>query len=387
MYRNGILLLVLLFFMSLTACTNGSGNTPTPGTPENLTLTTIGPNHVKLNWSIEPTKLDSFIIERSENNLEFSPIASVNAETFEFIDDGISLDTTYTYQVYASFKKERSDPATSESYSHPNIETCNTPMSAPAEPTSIFYDIPVSGLTYTYENSYFNTDSKGAFTWDGSTPVHFSIGYIDFGYLKAGDKAGLMSIARNYNADTRVTINNLLRLLTTIDEDNDASNGIQISCQASLAFGEIDPTLNYDAFAQQETVYRLTNGTPLLSASDARTRYERYLYQDYVGHYEANWSVVVEGIVPISATIPFDINRNGDITNIGESITKAKLDPHKDYRLQIVDLAPLVLVNLGFYKLEIDANIRPDKTIEGEVILKNAILGDIKGNVWGGRIE
>ncbi len=91
-------------------------------------------------------------------------------------------------------------------------------------------------------------------------------------------------------------------------------------------------------------------------------------------------------MIPVGATIPFDLDINGTIYNTGESVIRATVDAHNNYHMKIVDLAALLLINLGYYEIEISAYIRPDKTIDGEVTLKNGVFGNTKGTVRGQRV-
>lgn len=385
--KTGVFVFILLSVLALSGCERDIEPEPPPEAPQNLELDPSGPHHVKLTWTSASSKKERFVIQRSDNGNKFARIAEVSPRAHEFIDDGVSPDTSYIYRVYAENHFHRSEPVASEEYRHPYLDACNSPSPTYQGTTATFYDFPVSGLNYTNGSTYSITDGNGAFEWDQASDIRFSLGYVDIGYLKAGDKAGLWPLSRNSGDTTNTTLNNLLRLLFVLDEDGDPVNGIQLPCDMSLAYGEINPSTDYDTFAQQETVIRLAGGTPLPSQSTVRTLYLHQLFRDYTGHYELTWGIFSYGQLVLSATIPFDLNKNGTIQNTGESIVEASINPHDDYHLHIVDLAALLLVELGYYELEIDANIKPDYTLEGEVVLKSFLLGDSKGKVWGGRVE
>lgn len=380
--KKGAIVFAVLLLSSAAGCRSHGAPSAVPPAPENLELDPTGPHDVALTWTPPASGVQTFVIRRSVDGNEYVQIGEAASE--RFMDHGVSPGATYVYQVSAANTVGESEPAISDQYRHPYLDACNDPLAAQEDPLVSFYDFPVSGLTYLHEGEYSITDANGAFGWDRSGDIPFSIGYVHLGHLRAGDKVGLRPLARNLGGDPNPTLTNLLRLFIALDEDRDATNGTQLPCELSLAYGEIDPAADYATFAQQETVIRLTRGAPLPSAATAQDIYQRSLFRDYVGHYTLTWRVVIDGILPLEATIPFDIDEHGKIRNTGESIVDATLDPHGDYRLKIVDLAALALSGLGYYKLEIHANIHPDQTIDGEVVLKG-LIGDSEGRVWGGR--
>jgi hypothetical protein len=379
--KKGVLVLAV-WLVSTSGCGGHDKPPPPPPAPENLKLDPAGPHQVELSWTTAPSEGRTFIIERSENDTAYAPIGESSLPSF--VDTGVSPEASYVYEVYAQNRSGKSAPVFSGEYRHPYLDACTAQPPAQDEPTVRFYDIQVGGLNYLQAQQFRVTDSGGSFQWDRYGDIPFSIGYIDIGTLKAGDKVGLRPLIRNQGGDIKPALTNLLRLLIALDEDAQPSNGIQLPCELSLAYGEIDPTSDFAEFARQETVARLTGGTPLPSAQEAKTIYQQSLFRDYVGHYALTWRILIDGILPIEATIPFDINEQGEIVNTGESIVDATVDPHSDYRLKIVDMAALALSSLGYYKLEIHANIRPDQTIDGEVVIKG-LMGDAEGTVSGGR--
>ncbi len=388
MNRKGFCILLLLLASILSGCSDpneSSTSSPPPPAPKDLILKPIGPSHARLRWETTSTAQSRFVIRRSVNGGEFTQIAEVDSASREFVDDGVSPDVIYVYQVYAEGFFGKSAPVNSSEYTHPYLDACNTPLAPPSAPLHSFYDMPISGLNYRYLDSFSVTDNNGAFQWDQVSTVPFSLGYIDIGSLKSGDKAGLKTLNDN-RGGTTVTLNNLLRLLMTLDEDKDSTNGIQLPCDISLAYGEINPFADYGSFSQQETVYRLTNGASLPSAEEASSRYVQYLFQEYVGHYELTWIILIDGIFPVSEVVSFDIDANGKIQNIADTVIDASVDPHNGYRLKIVDLAPLAFANAGYYKMEITGFFRPDQTFEGEVVIKNYLGYDLEGIVVGKRI-
>lgn len=388
MMRKGFYVLALALVATLTGCpAQESSSSPHPSAPRNVMLTPTGPHHVKVSWTPPTSNQFGFVLQRSENGSVFTQIAEVDSTSHEFIDDGVTPTTTYVYQIYAKGFFGKSAPAVSSEYTHPYLDACTTPPPAPLSPVRTFYDLPISGLNYSSWESFSVTDSNGTFEWDQTSSLPFSIGYVSIGALNAGDKPGLKTLADNRGVNSNITLTNLLRLFIAIDEDKDTTNGIQLPCSLSLAYGKIDPSVDYATFPQQETVYRLTGGTPLPSAQEANNIYTQYLFKNYTGHYELDWRILVSGIIPINGTAPFDIDTNGKVVNTTDTIIDATVDPHDGYRLKIVDLSPLALAKYGYYKLEITGYIKPDQTFEGEIIIKNINENnDLEGTVIGGRI-
>jgi len=395
--RSGLLFLSLVVLSLTGACTSHNG-TPAPTglpvptapltAPENLTLQPSGPQQVTLSWSTTSTEQDQFVISRSENGGEYAQIGIVDGAERQYVDDAVATQTSYTYQLYAEDATRTSDSIYSDAYTHHYFDACLSNPPAPDATAVIFYDIPVSGLTYRTSTTYAVTDDTGSFNWDQTGDVNFSIGYIDIGVLHSGDKVGLQSIALNWGGYTARVRNNLLRLFIALDEDSDTTNGIQLPCDLSLAYGEIDPTLTYDSFAQQETVIRLIGSTPLPTANEADARLYQYMFQDYVGHYNLDWAVLLGGIFPFHSNIAFDIDEYGNVINTSSLITYKHIDPFNNYRLRITDASEFLFASMGlsYYKLEVYANILPDQTIQGTVTLESYLGDDEDGIAWGGRL-
>jgi len=354
--------------------------------PENLSLKSTGPHQVTLSWSITSAEQDQFVISRSENGGDYSQIGIVNGTERQFIDDSVTTQIVYSYQLYAQDATQTSDSIYSDEYTHPYFDACISTPPTPDATAVTFFDMPVSGLTYSTSMTYAVSDNSGAINWDKSGDIKFSLGYINIGTLHSGDKVGIHPIALNMGGRTETTRNNLLRLLIALDKDSDTTNGIQLPCDVSLAYGEINPTVDYSSFAQEETVIRLTGGTPLPSAQEANALYYKYLFHDYVGHYELKWKVYLAGIIPFQSTIPFDIDEYGNIINTYDFITYKHIDPLNNYRLRITDLDEIMLGSIGYYKLEVNANILPNQTIKGTVALVSFTGDDLDGDAWGGRI-
>ena len=73
-----------------------------PAAPGGLVATAISSKQIDLVWSDNSTNENSFLIERSLNNVNFSEITTTGANVTSFSDTGLNSATTYYYRVRAS---------------------------------------------------------------------------------------------------------------------------------------------------------------------------------------------------------------------------------------------------------------------------------------------
>lgn len=101
----------LSFINNLTGWVCGSGGTikktttggsPPPAAPTNLTATAVSTYRINLSWTDNSTNEINFKIERSLNNVNYTLIDSVAANTTTYSDSSLTSGTTYYYRVYAS---------------------------------------------------------------------------------------------------------------------------------------------------------------------------------------------------------------------------------------------------------------------------------------------
>ncbi|MBF0185910.1 MAG: putative Ig domain-containing protein, partial [Magnetococcales bacterium] len=125
--------------------------------------------------------------------------------------------------------------------------------------TGVFLDSKVIGLTYTSTSangtvSYTGlTDANGGFRFNAGDSVSFSLGGISFGKTTAGSVITPATLAGSSNV---ATITNMLRLLQTLDTDDNPENGITISqaVRDAAAGKSLDFTLSADNFANSTAV-------------------------------------------------------------------------------------------------------------------------------------
>lgn len=72
-----------------------------PLAPSNLSATTVSSSAIDLAWADNSNNEASFNIERSLDGVNFSPLASVGADSVSYRDAGLTASTTYWYRVNA----------------------------------------------------------------------------------------------------------------------------------------------------------------------------------------------------------------------------------------------------------------------------------------------
>jgi len=155
-----------------------------------------------------------------------------------------------------------------------------TPLN-PTTQTGIFLDSPVINIGYRTETLQGVTTANGEYDYlDGET-VTFFIGNLEFPATTAANILTPLEIAGAQDtADT--TVINMLRLLQTLDDDNDPSNGIQITEDTKTAATDlVDFTLTIAEFESStevtDLVALITSTDVLVDENSAVTHFEEQL--------------------------------------------------------------------------------------------------------------
>jgi autotransporter-associated beta strand protein len=74
---------------------------PPPVAPDSLVATPISASEIDLAWSDNSTNETSFAIERSEDNVNFSQVATTAPDTTSYADTALAAGTTFYYRVRA----------------------------------------------------------------------------------------------------------------------------------------------------------------------------------------------------------------------------------------------------------------------------------------------
>ena len=142
-----------------------------------------------------------------------------------------------------------------------------------------FIDSPVSGLFYETPTQQGYTDHNGYFSFADGETISFSIGNISLGSSIATEVVTPNELG---NGATDATLN-ILRLLQTLDDDGDPSNGIAIDDQTHLAAlqisgNTIDVSVSKEEFETNpellDLISRTTNISELVDGRTALSHFQ-----------------------------------------------------------------------------------------------------------------
>ena len=78
------------------------GTTPTPpSAPTDLVATADSTSQINLAWTDTSSDETGFVVDRSDNGIDYAQVASVGTDTTAYSDTGLASNTTYYYQVAA----------------------------------------------------------------------------------------------------------------------------------------------------------------------------------------------------------------------------------------------------------------------------------------------
>lgn len=159
--------------------------------------------------------------------------------------------------------------------------------------TGVFEDSPVAGLHYETPTFSGTTNALGEYDYLPGETVTFSIGGIDLGSAQAGPVVTPLTLVDGATDPTDPVVTNIVRLLMTLDDDGDASNGIVIS--AATATAAIGQTVDFTAAdlaadPGMSVLLPLLPGTPaLVDAAAAQAHFVATLAA------ESNWGALAWG--------------------------------------------------------------------------------------------
>lgn len=122
------------------------------------------------------------------------------------------------------------------------IAGCSSSDNSNSSSTGKLVDSPVAGINYSTATHSGVTGADGSFSYETGELVTFSIGDIVFPETTATSVVTPLSIFNTTDTSNAAVVN-LARLLQTLDEDGDASNGIVITeAVHEAAVGSVDFT-------------------------------------------------------------------------------------------------------------------------------------------------
>ena len=113
-----------------------------------------------------------------------------------------------------------------DEFEDPDVEP--EPGPQPRTITGQFKDANVRGLTYLSGGQEGVTDSNGMFACEDGRTVTFSVGGVEIGKSECKSVVTPVDLVSDGGSDS-VQVNNIVRFLLVLDEDEDSSNGINIS--------------------------------------------------------------------------------------------------------------------------------------------------------------
>ncbi len=133
----------------------------------------------------------------------------------------------------------------------------------PVVVTGVFLDSPVRGLTYTTATRSGVTNALGEFEYINNEVVTFALGGIVLGQAIGASVITPVDLVAEASDQNHPYVINILRLLQTLDEDNDSSNGVTFSSAvlAAVVDSTINPRVSVASFETDVNVMALIQST------------------------------------------------------------------------------------------------------------------------------
>lgn len=152
--------------------------------------------------------------------------------------------------------------------------------------TGVFLDSAVVNIGYSTESGEGVTNEEGEFAYAEGETVTFFIGDLQLPSAPAAARLTPLDLAQATDtSDSRVV--NMIRLLQTLDDNGDPSDGITITETARNAATQVDFTLPEDEFEASSAVVNLvanagSENTTLISRNQALAHFEGTLADEQV---------------------------------------------------------------------------------------------------------
>lgn len=153
--------------------------------------------------------------------------------------------------------------------------------SVPVVDTGIFLDSRVAGVSYRTETQSGTTSALGEYQYVAGETITFSIGNIILGSALASDIITPLSLVPSATDASHPTVTNIVRLLVSLDSDNNPDNGITINQAiidaASNAQINFDQSISAFESDTQTTTFIADAGSSLVTVSAAQNHFQNSL--------------------------------------------------------------------------------------------------------------
>jgi hypothetical protein len=205
-------------------------------------------------------------------------------------------------------------------------ESPNVVATIPGNPDGHFYDSEVQGLSYASGDVTGTTEADGKFRFEAdSDAITFNIGDISLGSATPSAVMTPITMVVGASTVTNETVTNIARLLQTIDDDGNPSNGIVItSAVRAAAAGQIvnfaQSVAAFEADADVlAAISDLTTATAageraLIAAATAQTNLAAGIRAGFMGEYGGDFCRYSGEAEVKGGTWDMDVSADGNVS-------------------------------------------------------------------------
>ena len=170
--------------------------------------------------------------------------------------------------------------------------------------TGMFLDSPVEGLTYKTGSRTGKTNQAGEFKYRKGERIAFSIGDIELGEVEGKGVITPLTLVPDAVNETHPKVTNIVRLLITLDDNQNPDDGITITTETDEAakglridFGTADLSIHPDIV---KLLARVANTPVLVEATAAQEHFSESLIA------QSSWGSMIWGSGTWQDTDHFD---------------------------------------------------------------------------------
>jgi len=153
----------------------------------------------------------------------------------------------------------------------------------PAVAQGQFIDAAVEGLQYTSGTQSGVTDVNGNFSYQPGQAVTFTIGGILIGTVSGKNVITPVDLVAGAINEADPVVTNIVQFLLTIDEDQNSTNGIQISAAMRTAAASLSVDFASATFDTDASVQAVIDALAVVTASTTRTLVDEITAQGHLG--------------------------------------------------------------------------------------------------------